>query len=325
MQKLIFFLLLICFSNAKDCQLWYQDSNHGIMGYLSKEEIGKFYRTKEWEKTLKVMDVYTLRIVSIFLKRNRINNSDIKKIIEVLNKYHIKLNLNAIGATLSGYSNRRKKMRRREYLAIDKLIKYGANINMILFQSVFDKNKIHGVRFKHNSYSDENRIRDIVEYATYIHSRYPNIKFGLIDALPVEGRDYKLPYRKLLNTMKSRGLSLDMIMLDGPYGMIKKNFRGFSWQKISNVEKYVKDVLHIKFGKIFTDNKSGRSIAVNADKRFFLNTKKMLNEFNRLGLKADACLFTSWYPVPREGIPESQMYTMTYDFLHIFKTKEDNK
>ena len=302
-------------------EVWYEDSNHGRFGYLSREDVDKFYHPNIWKESLDRMDAYILRLPSIFLKRNHISNRDLKQIIEVLNKRDIKLVLNVLGGTLTHKSKNRLKMRKRELKAIKRLLRLGAKIDMVLFQSSFDKNRLNGKRFPPDSYPLNRRVKDIVEYALLIHSIDRGIKFGLIDALPVEGKDYKIPYKKVVQEMSTTGLRLDLILLDGPYDRIRTRFRGYSWERIKEVKKYVKTDLGIKFGKIFCDNKAGRSHSKDADRLFFLNTMKMIEEYQKKGLDkgTDVYAFMSWFKNPKHSVPEYKLYTLTYDFVRFAK------
>lgn len=300
--------------NAKNCEMWYEDNNMGKMGYLSPDAKDKFSTPASWRRSLKQMDTFMIRLNALYLKRNHISDYFIKyKFYRILKKHHIKIALDVRGATLTSLNSKKKQEYIKELNMIDRLYRMGVEVEYIYFQSALSKGKAFGTKIDESDYPMAWRIDDIVMYAKTIHTKYPKIQFGIIDALPVKGLPYKKPYRDLMKAMKRNGVQLHGIILDGPYELIKRYWKGLSWQKIIEVEKYVKDKMGIQFGKVFTDNQGGKR----SDKLFYNNIVKMGKQYKSVGGNADICALMSWYHHPRYTIPETTPYTMTYNFLKL--------
>ncbi len=300
---------------AKSCEMWYQDNHLGKMGYLAPDAIYKFSDTASWRRSLQNMNVYMLRLNSLYSKQNHISDYFIKyKFYRTLKSHNVKLALNVRGATLTNLNSKTKQGYIKELNMIDKLYRMGVKVDYIYFQSALSRQKSFGTELKDvYDYPMQQRIDDIVRYAKTIHAKYPKIKFGLIDALPIKGLPYKKPYRDLMKIMEKNGVKLHSILLDAPYSLIMRHWKGSTWEKILNVEKYVKYNMGIQYGKIFTDNEGGKR----SDKLFYLNLVKMARRYKTLGGNPDICILMSWYPHPRYTIPETTPYTMTYDFLKL--------
>jgi len=231
--------------------------------------------------------------------------------LKVLQKSNIKLALDVRGATLSNMNAKRKKIRFKELKLIDKLEKMGAHIDSINFQSALSKSvKFASHKDKVYAYPLKQRIDDIVSYAKTVHQKYPHIKFGLIDALLAKGYPYQTSYQKLVQNMQKEHLTLHHIILDLPYNFIEKHRKGITWEQVINVEKYVRNDLHLKYGKIFHDAKAGKR----SDQLFFTKVMQMATRYKKEGGDPDYCLLMSWYPHPAHTIPETEKYTEMYTF-----------
>ncbi len=314
--KFILFLSLNAFSfvYAKNCEMWYEDSNQRQVGYLPKDAIMKFYDTTTWKRSLKEMDVFMVRLNALYFKKNQLNDYFIKnKLYKVLKTHNVKLALDVRGATLTSSSPKKHKEYKRELKMIGRLSKMGVKIDYVFFQSALCESQSPKKSFDVKAHLMDKAIGEIVMYAKEVHSKYPHIKFGLIDALPIKGLPYKEPYSELKKRLKANGIILDSILLDGPYSRIENHFRGLSWQKIVAVENFVKNELGIKFGKIYTDNRGG----MKSDRAFYENLIKMAKRYKNAGGDPDYCVLMSWFHYPKYTIPETQPYTMTYDFLKL--------
>ena len=301
--------------SAKNCEMWYEDNNMGKIGYIAPDAIDKFNDPASWKKSLNSMDVFMIRLNALYPQQNHITPYFIKhKLYRTLKKHNIRFALDVIGGTLTNLNSKKKKQYIQELDMIDRLYRMGVEVDYIYFQSALSKKHAFGTKLKYGyDYPMKQRIDDIVTYAKTIHAKYPKIKFGIIDVLPILGLPYKKPYRDLMDAMKQNGIRLDGIILDGPYQLIKRHWRGLTWKKILDVEKYVKHDLGIQFGKIFTDKQGGKR----SDKMFYHRLVEMAKQYKSSGGKADICMLMSWYPHPRYTIPETLPYTMTYDFLKL--------
>lgn len=313
--KLLLLLIFSAFLFAGKCEMWYEDNNLGKAGYFPADAKEKFIDTQTWKTSRKKMGVYLIRTNALYLRKNDITDYFLKnKMLKVLKRSNIKLALDVRGATLGNLSEKRRKIRLKEFKLIDKLENMGAHIDSINFQSALSKSVKHASpKDKVYAYPLEQRIDDIVSYAKNIHQKYPHIKFGLIDALLAKGYPYRESYQKLLQKMQEAHLALHHIILDLPYDFIEKHRKGITWAKVIEVERYVKDDLHLKYGKIFHDARAGRK----SDRLFFTKVMKMATQYKKEGGDPDYCLLMSWYPHPARTIPETEKYTQMYTFLKL--------
>jgi len=322
MMKYLFLFLFICLNLvvASECQMWYEDNNLGKSGHFPQDAKEKFINPITWQNSLQTMDVYLIRANSLYIKNNQVTNYFIKnKILKLLKKYKIKLALDVRGATLRHASQKRKEILTKELKLIENIQRLGGNIDSINFQSPLSKSiervKNRGKEYTF-SYPLQQRIADIVYYAKVIHTQFPHIKFGLIDASPTKGYPYKESYKELSMAMKKENIMLDHIILDLPYTFIEKNKNGMTWEKAIEIEDFVQNTLHIKFGKIYHDSKGGRT----SNLLFHNNVLKMAKKYATKGGMPDHCLLMSWYPYPSYTIPETEKYTQMYTFLKLAET-----
>lgn len=318
----LFLVSVILFSSlvsAFQCEMWYEDNNRGKKGFFPSDAREKFFSPETWKESRKKMKVYLIRINTIYKKKNGLNDYFLKyKMLKVLKSSNIKLALDVQGATLSGVNERRRRLFQKEFKVIKKLVKMGFDIDSINYQSALSKNprktrvRNYGYKF---DYPMESRIEDIVYYSEAVHQQFPDIKFGIIDALPTKGLEYKKPYAMLQKKMREHGLRLNHIILDMSYHVAETHWRGASWQKVKEVENYVKNQLHIKFGKTFDDRKGGNR----SNKVFYTNVMRMADRYGAVGGNPDICALMAWFPYPDKTIPELENYTMMNTFLELSK------
>lgn len=300
--------------------MWYEDNNLGKAGYFPADAKDKFIDSQSWQISRKKMDVYLIRANALYMRKNGLTDYFLKhKMFKTLKASHIKLALDVRGATLTQMSDKRKKIRTKELKLIEKIESMGMHIDSINFQSALSKSSKKFQRKNASvDYAMEKRIEDIVSYARIVHRKFPHIRFGLIDALPTKGYAYKTPYTLLVKSMQKAHLTLHHIILDLPYDFIEKHWRGMTWEKAIEVEKFVKNDLHLEYGKIYHDSKAGKT----SDRLFFNHVMKMATRYKKEGGAPDYCLLMSWYSHPTYTIPETEKYTQMYTFLELAKQLE---
>lgn len=302
---------------ANKCEMWYEDNNLGKKAYFPPDAREKFIKPDTWERSRKKMDNYMIRI-NVFSKRsNKLDKYFMKyKMFKLLKRDGVHLTLDVLGGTLTHANIRKEETKERELRMISKIESMGMPIDSIVFQSALSKS-IKIIRRRRSVFKDEypmdQRIVDICDYAEKVHKKFPNIRFGIIDALPTKGLPYKQPYLSLKKSMSERGLRLDFIILDMSHHVLDEGWRGMDWNKLKEIDNYIHDELHVKFGKTFDDRIAGKR----SDKDYYLSVARMANEFKTRGIQSDICAFMSWFPHPRYTIPETKQYTMTYDFLKL--------
>ncbi|AKF25722.1 hypothetical protein YH65_10240 [Sulfurovum lithotrophicum] len=302
--------------------MWYEDNNLGQAGYFPPDAKEKFIDPQTWKASRKKMDVYLVRANALYIRKNGLTDYFLKnKMLKVLKDSKIKLALNVRGATLTQTSRKREKIRTKEIKLIEKLESMGIHIDSINFQSALSKSvKFTSHKDKVYAYPMKQRIKDIVSYIKTVHQKYPHIKFGLIDALPAKGYPYRKAYKYLVESMQKAHLTLHHIILDLPNDFIEKHHKGVTWKQVIDVEKYVHNDLHLKYGKIFHDAKAGKT----SDRLFFTKVMQMATRYKKEGGDPDYCLLMSWYPHPSRTIPETEKYTQMYLFLKLSERMQNH-
>jgi hypothetical protein len=302
-------------------EIWYEDNNLKQPGGYPPDFVEKFYKIETWQNALNCIDVYMIRMEVL----RQMDDNFLKNLKIFLIKYKKRLALDAEGATWTQANLNIQMKKEQELELLKKLKQYNIYPCCILFQSVLSKD------FKNNKgeiieYPLENRIEDIINYIKSAKQIFSDIKFGIIDALPTKGRDYQSAYVALLRALKKEGYSLDYILLDAPFDYMEKRISTMSWEKLKEIENFVKNNLKLKFGIFVTSKKGGETSALN----FY---KDVLTYFDRYqGITGNPDFYTigAWFTYPDKTIPEScdnnyPAMCVVLDFCEKAKYKEKIK
>ena len=309
-----FILVIFILNSLYSREFWFEDSNMGKSGYIAIDAKEKFYNISSWQRALNAMDVYMLRVSTVIKQDGFIDKSLLDRILLTLKESRKRLALDVGGATWLSYNKKREALFKSEKRVINYIKKRGFKIDYILFQSSLSK------PLKAKEYSLKQRVKDILTYSKWVKAKYPYIKLGLIDALFAQGREYKEPYLYLLSKLKQNGIIFDNIIIDIPYNIIKHHRHSIDFHKLKEVENFIRDRLGLKVGIIFTSRVRG----ANPNRRFFLDISSMAKGYIKVGGNPDYVILSSWFLYPNKTIPDTEAYTMSYDFLklvEIFKEK----
>jgi len=309
-----FILVIFILSSLYAREFWFEDNNMGEVGYIAKDAKEKFYNISSWQRAFRVMDTYMLRTSTIIKRDGFLDKLLLDKILLTLKEHKKHLALDVGGATWLSYNKNRRRLFKNERRIINYISKRGFKIDYILFQSSLSK------PLEDKEYSLDKRIEDILTYSKWVKSKYPYIKLGLIDALFAQGKEYKESYIYLLSKLKQNGIIFDNIIIDIPYNIIKQHRHSIDFHKLKEVENFIRDKLNLRVGIIFTSRAKG----ANPNKRFFLDISSMAKGYIKVGGNPDYVILSSWFLYPSKTIPDTEAYTMSYDFLklvEIFKEK----
>ena len=207
---------------------------------------------------------------------------------------------------------------------LDPITEMGGRVDYLVTDNVFVKSQ-H--RFPED-YTWESYEEAVEAYATFvagIKAKYPDIKIGMIEAafrfywedsekFPVEGGSRKNfgDMRKLLDDVNAacarKGVKLDMLQPEYSYSRILATPNG--WEKLKAMEAYCYE-RGMDFIFLFNDHEGGTK----SDQEFHDNVIHCLNEVQKNGLNPSMGTLQSWYPHPKEELPESKPYT----FMHLAK------
>lgn len=283
---------------AKPAGLWYEDNNMGTAGGAPADFYSKFTAPDTWADARKVIDVYYVR--TNVLEARATDDTFLQSyFIPVLAKSHIKLALDTGSATWlnSDYSANIGAVN-DDVALIKRIQSLGGTVDYIGLQSTLSKPLVvHG---RKTDYPMADRIKDAVDYATVIKKNFPDIRIGLIDALPTKGQDYEGPYQDLAAAFRSAGLSLDFIHLDSQYEAAQAGTTT-SWAKITQVQAFVQNTLHVHFGLVATSRTAGYT----SDKAYNDAVLDVPVQYRKVGGNPDEYVIMSWYPHPVATVPDS--------------------
>ena len=172
---------------------------------------------------------------------------------------------------------------------------HGGDVRYLCLQSVLSKPL--RVKGKVQPYPKAQRYKDIQLYMTLVKKEFPNIKMGIVDALPSHGKDYK----GLKDHLAKANLVLDHIDLDIPCEIPDKKRNGMSWQKVKAVEEYVQKEIGCSFGLVCTSRVAGYK----SDEAYHKAVLSVLGSHTKTGGHPDRYLIMSWFPHPKTSIPDS--------------------
>jgi len=216
-----------------------------------------------------------------------------------LKKSGIPIALDVQGGTWMSASTKRADSVKREIDLIRTFRKHGGDVQYLSLQSVLSKPlKVKG---KIKPYPMEQRYKDIQFYMTLVKREFPDIKIGIVDALPSHGKDYKRAYKGLMDHLVKADLVLDHINLDIPCEIPDTKRNAVSWQKVKDVEEYVQKEIGCSFGLVCTSRVAGYK----SDEEYHKAVLSALESHAKTGGRPDRYLIMSWFPHPKTSIPDS--------------------
>lgn len=279
---------------AAATDIWYEDNNLGRPDGMPPDFAEKFRHPEEFSQASHYIHVYLVRA-------NVLGVMDDEFLSNLFHPYldrnHIKLAIDAVGATWSQAPGR-QEIAPGEIRFLERLKQLGIQVDYISLQSVLSKPLvINGVTV---DYPLSKRIEDVVAYSKAARAVYPQVKIGIIDALPSHGEEYRQPYQMLKDALAREAIALSYIHLDMPFDIPKEQWHGITWQQARDVESYVED-LGVRFGFITTSNKGG-TISSKAFNDRVLAAQKC---YEGIGGTPGDFIISSWFPYPQTTIPET--------------------
>lgn len=242
---------------------WFEDNNLQQAGlvphdFFSRIEPGEL---DQWLAARQEMDVFMLR-KSVY--KHQLQDSDkLAQYAEVFNKHQIKIAFDD-GSAWSEYKNGGAMNFTPSVENLTDLIRHGWDVEYVALQSILSK-KVKGIQV----HEKELRIEYAVEYTKQIKEAFPQMKMGIIDALPVSKpfglknlQSEILPiYMDLKNALLAEGIDgveHDFLILDMP--MNKALEGSISFHDLKIIENYVNNDLSWDFGIFCTSSNAGSDV-----------------------------------------------------------------
>ncbi|HBJ34077.1 MAG TPA: hypothetical protein DDZ51_04800 [Planctomycetaceae bacterium] len=295
--------------------LWIGDNNLGLAGGIPDDFISRFEEPSSWEHTLRAIDTIYLTENSLRNVENGITDSVLQgTIAPVLNAHQVDVAINSGAATWLGYRAAMTGRTREQLLVghfdyIERLQSLGLQVKHVSLQSVLSRR--HRDHASWEDYPISDRIDDVAAYARLMRERFPEIRVGVIDALPTHGRDWRRIYSDLASKLESQQTSLSHVHLDAPVdlvGVSESSGYQLAWSELIQVQRFVQDDLGAKFGLLLTSTSGGATSAAQWRQDIFV--RGMARYHEALGGDAapqqqpDRIIVTAWHEEPRFSVPE---------------------
>jgi len=279
---------------SRTTQRWFEDSNLGDSGGIPPDFFTRLdiYMIPSWETSLEAMDVYYMRYATY---RNWLKtNSEAKtRMAEVFNQYGIKVALDDTGATWAHAKNNYNTPNYQASInALQDLTDHGWNMCAVGLQSILAK------PWRDGPYDMKWRILDIVEYIKQVKPHFPDLEYGVIDALPAKGLEYKSHYIALKNALAAEGLTLDFIEQDFPIDFAITGSR--TYEEMVDAEHFVRHAMDWKAGLYLTSQRGGTT----SDELWRSDVISGLEQYLASGAAPERITLAAWYPHPVYTAPD---------------------
>ena len=279
--------------------IWYADNNLGRAGQVPVDFVEKFRKPETFAQATKHIDVYLLLATVLA----RMDDAFMTQLLfPYLEKNHIKLAINAGGATWLGASPRRQALFDAEIRLLERIKRLGGRVDYISLQSVLSKPRRDGGRDGEPAeFAIADRVHGAVVYSQAAQRVFPDAAIGVIDALPSKGMDYRDAYRQLADAMKAAGTALSYVHLDISFDAAKQGRYGTDWNKIREIERYLEDDLKIQFGLFAKSRRAGQQSSA----AFRDAAIASVQCYAGSGGSPRDYVFASWFKYPDRTIPET--------------------
>ncbi|VGO14038.1 hypothetical protein PDESU_02595 [Pontiella desulfatans] len=285
-------LKLSAVSQAIGC--WFEDSNMGTNGGIPPDFFSRYdaANVASWTNSLETMEVYYLRYATYrdWLKTNSVMKT---RMAEVFNQYGIKVALDDTEATWGHAKyNYNTPSYQKSIDALQDLEHHGWNLCAVGMQSVLSK------PWRDGPYDMSWRILDIVEYIKQVKPHFPDLEYGVIDAMPAKGWEYKSHYSALKNAVEEAGYTLDFIEQDFPIDFAITGSR--TYEEMVEAEHFARFALGWKSGLYLTSSRGGQT----SDELWRSDVIFGLDQYLVAGAAPERITLAAWYPHPVYTAPD---------------------
>jgi creatinine amidohydrolase len=127
--------------------------------------------------------------------------------------------------------------------------------------------------------------------------------------------DYDEVVRVVLRKLRAAGIPLAGVTVDNPYGYLVgehpsvnlKDPKSVNWlQRVRTYEDFAR-AQGLEFNLIVNSERGGHE----SDERFYRETLQMVDTYRKAGGRPTRWFVQSWYPYPKQMVPETAPHTMT--------------
>lgn len=297
---LCFLVVFNVYSHASE--RWYEDNNLHENGAVPPDFFDRLQQGDQWKDSRQLMHVYYLRYAT-YRDHLKGNSELLDQIANAFNEYNVTIALDDTAAVWTHSSIKDKDPNYQKSIdTLNELINHGFDVKYIGLQSVLSKPLQDSDGNEHH-YPMSLRYKDVSVYFDKIRPLFPEIKIGIIDALPAKVRpeEYEHAYLGLINHLNTKGYELDFLHLDMPMSYPRDRRNGMTFEKLADIEDYVKNTLNTTFGLFVTDDFGGGR----SNESFSKYALSGLQSYLEVGGRADHYVLSAWYEYPDYTVPDN--------------------
>jgi hypothetical protein len=273
-----------------------QPPNLGVAGQVPPDFSAMFTsRSDEWPEARHFASVVMLRSTSLTGTQPAISDDLLAtSVLPRLREWAVPLALDVTGATLVACGDRSNRLA-IEVALVDRIRNHGGQLAFLSLQSPLAKVGRQACDGYGREANFAARIADAVRYAAAMHTHFPDIAIGLIDAMPAKDWAYEAVYRDLLDALRAAGVRLSFLHLDFPLERA-----ALDWSNVRRAEEFVRNELALPCGLLLVSRTGGTASNV----AFRDNVLAGYLAYRAAGGRPDHLVLTSWYRYPNAMLPE---------------------
>ncbi|MBI2841426.1 MAG: hypothetical protein HYX75_24175 [Acidobacteria bacterium] len=284
-----------------------------------------FKPPNKWNKTSKTIDVFSLHVNYLTYDRPDVKNG-MKQAVKFVSKKGLLLNVEAGGLRpFSGCDSMAGENHAAlEWENMSKWIALGGHINLITMDSAINTMMKNG-DWGNCGWTIPKVANELADYMKSIRQHLPDVEFGIIEPVPwysvgqypnhpgANYGDFPTVLDTVLAVLEERGEELQFVYADSPYEYNESTVTQ-GWKKLAELENYVHSV-GLRFGLVFNSGVGGET----SGKLFYEHVMAGWPKYQAVGGNPDEIGVWSWYPNPKQNIPETKPYTFTYTCKKFFQ------
>lgn len=279
----------------------------------------------KWNNTAKNIEVFSLHVNYLTSDRPDVEKG-MKQAIKFLAKKGLLLNIEAGGLRpFSGCDSMAGENHAAlEWQNMSNWVGLGGHIDLITMDSAINtmmKNGDGG----NCGWSIPKVANELADYMKSIRQHLPDVEFGIIEPIPwysvgqypnhpgADYGDFPTVLETVLAVLEERGEELRFVYADSPYEYNESTVTQ-GWKKLKALEDHVHSK-GLRFGLVFNSGVGGET----SGKLFYEHVMAGWPKYESVGGNPDEIGVWSWYPFPKQNIPESKPYTFMYTCKKFFQ------
>lgn len=278
-------------------EIWYQDNSFARGRTLPIDFVHRFENPQSWAAAREQLDVHMFR-ANVFRFPEFTDEFLETKLVPQLRGDGIRVAIDTAAPLFSGCRDRSARFD-FEFETMHRLKAKGVGVSYVSLQSILSKPDQPEAG---GECPLVDRIQGGIDYAKRFVVIHPEAEVGLIDALPSHGKPYREAYKLARDMFRKAGVPLRYIHLDISADQVIRGDHGLTWQRVVEVEHYVKK-LGLKFGIYLKSRRAGQS----SDEAFYESSVKAMESYLAAGGDADHYVISSWFKHPTRTIRDPKL------------------